>query len=74
MSRKKQDTGNVPGGLELRTAREARGLSLRMLAERAGVTIHTIQRHELGYTEMRPSTAAKVVRALNRVPKIERLK
>src|SRR5215208_5446119 len=48
----------------LQRVREARVLSQRMLAKRAGVSFQTVFRIEHGLTEARPSTAHKLAQAL----------
>lgn len=49
----------------LRWIREERGLSLRALADRAGVTYVALLRMELGQTDPRLGTLRKLAKALN---------
>lgn len=49
----------------LRQIREARGLSLRALADKAGVTYVALLRMELGQTDPRLGTLRKLAKALN---------
>ncbi len=48
----------------LRQIREARGLSLRALAEKAGLTYVALLRMELGQTDPRLGTLRKLAKAL----------
>lgn len=48
----------------LRQIREARGLSLRALADKAGVTYVALLRMELGQTDPRLGTLRKLAKAL----------
>lgn len=50
--------------LRLRKLREAKGLSLRMLAERVGVDFTEINRIELGKVTPRLATLEKLAKAL----------
>lgn len=54
-----------PIGARFREARLARKLSLRELAERAGMSRPNIRRLERGLTEPRLSTVARVAKALD---------
>ena len=49
----------------LRQIREARGLSLRALGDKAGVTYVALLRIELGQTDPRLGTLRKLAKALN---------
>lgn len=49
----------------LRQIRGARGLSLRALADKAGVTYVALLRMELGQTDPRLGTLRRLARALN---------
>lgn len=51
-------------GLEIRELRAARGWSIRVLADRAGVHPNAILRMENGETSPRQETVAKLLRAL----------
>jgi transcriptional regulator with XRE-family HTH domain len=50
--------------LRLRKVREAKGLSLRALAEKAGVAFTAINRMELGKTTPRLETLERLAKAL----------
>jgi transcriptional regulator with XRE-family HTH domain len=51
-------------GIRLRAIREKKGLSLRVLAEKAGVTFASINRIELGKASPRYATLEKLSKAL----------
>jgi len=51
-------------GIRLRALREKKGMSLRELADKAGVTFATINRIELGKTSPRFETLEKLAKAL----------
>ena len=55
-------------------AREARGLSLRELARLARISAGTIRNIENGVYRPRGSTLRKVLEALNKVPKLPKLR
>ena len=54
-----------PIGEQVKAWREARGLSQRALAERAGMPYPMIARLELGQTDPRLSTLRRLAKALN---------
>ena len=57
----------LPAPDDIRKAREAKGLTLRELAKRAGVSVRSITNHENGHTTMRPINIRRVVETLNSV-------
>ena len=57
-------TEGVSAGVVLRSLRLAAGLTVKGLTERSGASSRDVGAYERGKTRMRPSTAAKVLRAL----------
>jgi transcriptional regulator with XRE-family HTH domain len=54
----------------IRSAREARGLSMNDLARRAKVSPATIHNLESGKRQPHPSTLRKILTALDKTPKL----
>jgi len=57
-------------GEKVRSARQARGLSVADLAKRAGVDPVTIYRLESGERKPRAATLSKIIKTLAKLPKL----
>ena len=57
-------------GLSIKAARESKGLSMRQLAEKAGLSVSTISLLESGQRDVTFSTITGIARALDTKPSV----
>lgn len=68
--RGKAERGTNPVGVEVKKMREERGLSLRELAERAGISYRTIWSVENGERKPQGAKLRKILETLQGIPKL----